>query len=109
MITVDQIHNGRGYMSNHLSANDYYSEAETLVKTLGLEGKVVTEKTFEALRTNRHPLTREKLTPRRPKVALHDFVVSAPKSASIAAMIGGDNRIIEAFDRCVHEVYEQLA
>jgi len=116
MITVDQIHNGSGYMTNHLSANDYYSEAETLVgywhgnavEKLGLKGKVVTEKVFEALRTNRHPLTREKLTPRRPKVALHDFVVSAPKSTSIAAMIGGDDRIIEAFNRCVEKAFDRL-
>ena len=116
MITVSQIRNGSGYMRNHLSANDYYSEDEQIVGQwhgkaawmLGFEGEDVTEEAFEALRSNRHPETGAKLTPRRPKVAFHDFVISAPKSASIAAMVGGDQRIVEAFDRCVLRAFERL-
>lgn len=116
MITISQIRNGGGYMRNHLSANDYYSESEKVTgqwhgkaaRMLGLEGMSVTDTTFEALRSNRHPETGAKLTPRGPKVAFHDFVISAPKSASIAAMVGGDKRIIEAFDRCVLRAFDHL-
>jgi len=103
-------------MSKHLSMNDYYSEGERVVgiwrgkaaKMLGLEGQSVDQKTFEALRSNRHPGTGEKLRPRSAKVAYHDFVISAPKSVSIAAMTGGDERVIAAYDRCVVRAFERL-
>lgn len=116
MITVSQIRDGRAYMRNHLSANDYYSESETVVghwhgkaaEILGIEGDKVTPEVFEALRSNRHPGIGEKLTPRSPKVAYHDFVVSAPKSVSIAAMVGGDDRVTAAFDRCVARAFGRL-
>jgi len=103
-------------MRRHLSANDYYSENEKIIgqwhgkaaQMLGLEGRDVTEDAFAALRSNRHPKTGEKLTPRRPKVAFHDFVISAPKSVSVAAMVGGDERVIEAFDQCALRAFERL-
>lgn len=119
MITVSQIRNGVGYLSRHLSANDYYSEGERVegywlgkgAEKLGLNG-VVKEAEFEALRTNRHPFTGEKLTPRMHKVAFHDIVVSAPKSFSIAAIVGQDERLVAAFhesSRCVLEELEKHA
>ena len=86
MITCEQIKGGAGYMGRHLSANDYYSEGESVVghwqgkaaELLGIQGQEVTQDTFEALRSNKHPLTGEKLRPRASKVAFHDTVVSAP-------------------------------
>ena len=116
MITVTQIRGGGGYMSQHLSMNDYYSEGEDVVgiwlgkaaEKLGLEGQPVRQADFEALRSNRHPQSSEKLRPRSAKVAYHDFVVSAPKSVSIAAMTGGFERLLEAYDRCVTRVFDRL-
>jgi conjugative relaxase-like TrwC/TraI family protein len=116
VITMTQIRDGQAYMRNHLSSNDYYSESETVTghwhgkaaEMLGIAGDEVTAGVFEALRTNRHPQTGEKLTPRKPKVAYHDFVVSAPKSVSIVAMVGGDDRVVEAFDRCVEKAFKRL-
>ncbi|MBK1883758.1 relaxase domain-containing protein [Luteolibacter pohnpeiensis] len=116
MITVTQIRGGGGYMSQHLSMNDYYSEGEEVVghwlgkaaEQLGIEGQPVRQADFEALRSNRHPQTGQKLRPRRAKVAYHDFVVSAPKSVSIAAMTGGDDRLLKAFDHCVRNTFERL-
>lgn len=72
MITVGIIRNGSTYLSHHLRKNDYWSEGEKEVqgewigegaKALGLEG-AVTDKPFEALRQNRHPISDEPLTPR---------------------------------------------
>lgn len=115
MITVSQIRNGAGYLSRHLSANDYYSEGERVegywlgkgAEKLGLKG-AVKEAEFEALRTNRHPYTREKLTPRVHKVAFHDIVVSAPKSFSIAAIVGQDERLVAAFHESSRWVLGEL-
>jgi len=116
MITVAEIRNGESYMKNHLSQNDYYSEKETVVgewwgegaKRLGLEGQHVTAETFEALRNNQHPLTREKLTPRSRLVAFHDVVVSAPKSFSIMAQVGGDERLVKAFEEASKLTFQEL-
>lgn len=115
MITVSQIRNGAGYLSRHLSANDYYSEGERVegywlgkgAEKLGLKG-TVKETEFEALRTNRHPITGEKLTPRMHKVAFHDIVVSAPKSFSIAAIVGQDERLVAAFHESSRWVLGEL-
>lgn len=103
-------------MSRHLSANDYYSEGETIIgywrgnaaKILGIEGTVVTREHFEALRNNKHPLTGEKLRPRDSMVKFHDVVISAPKSFSVAAMVGGDERLVEAFERVVERSFKRL-
>src|SRR5690606_19308138 len=111
MITVGIIRNGATYLSHHLRKNDYWSEGEKEVqgewigegaKALGLEG-VVTDKPFEALRQNRHPITGEPLTPRdhANRVAFFDIQLSAPKDVSVLAMVGGDARVREAFEESV--------
>jgi conjugative relaxase-like TrwC/TraI family protein len=71
MFTRAKIYNGSTYLTNHLRANDYYSKSERVTgewvgigaDKLGLYGEVTPEQ-FEALRTNRNPLTGEKLTQR---------------------------------------------
>ena len=116
MITVKQITSGKGYVGRHLAHNDYYSEGEEVTgqwwgeasARLGLEGQDVLPEHYEALRTNRHPFTGAKLRPRNSKVRFHDVVISAPKAFSIAAIIGGDERLIEAFRETVKEVFEEL-
>ncbi|MFH1497572.1 MAG: MobF family relaxase, partial [Verrucomicrobiota bacterium] len=107
MITVGVIRNGATYLSHHLRKNDYWSEGEKEVrgewigegaKALGLAG-AVTDEPFEALRKNRHPRTGEPLTSRdrEARVAFFDVQLSAPKDVSVLAMVGGDERIREAF------------
>ncbi|MDA0810810.1 MAG: relaxase domain-containing protein [Verrucomicrobia bacterium] len=125
MITAKAITGGATYLAKHLRANDYYAEGEKIegewigkgAKELGLEG-VVDAEHFEALRCNRHPITGEQLTARkknkirirnprtgkleeRQAVAFHDITLSAPKAASIAAIVGGDERIVEAWQQSV--------
>ena len=71
MFTRAKIYNGGTYLKNHLRANDYYSKGERVsgewvgigAEKLGLNGEVTPEQ-FEALRSNHHPLSGEKLTPR---------------------------------------------
>ncbi len=121
MITARTITNGGTYLKRHLTANDYYAEGERVegewfgqgAKRLGLEGAVDAE-TFELLRQNVNPQTGMRLTARTMKaykvtdpvtgkieernpIALHDITFSAPKSASIAAIVGDDPRINQAF------------
>ncbi len=111
MITVGIIRNGANYLSHHLRKNDYWAEGEKAVlgewigegaKALGLSGEV-TDKPFEALRLNRHPLTGEALTPRdqAKRVAFFDIQLSAPKDVSVLAMVGGDDRVRVAFTESV--------
>ena len=57
---------------------------------------------------HRHGSAAEILGIEGDKVAYHDFVVSAPKSVSIAAMVGGDDRVITVFDCCVARTFECL-
>ncbi len=125
MITARTITNGGTYLKRHLTANDYYAEGEKVegewfgqgAKRLGLEGAVDAE-TFELLRQNVNPQTGKRLTARTMKsykvtnpvtgkveernpIALHDITFSAPKSASISAIVGDDPRITKAFRESV--------
>jgi conjugative relaxase-like TrwC/TraI family protein len=111
MITVGVISNGANYLSHHLRKNDYWAEGEKEVrgewigegaKALELIG-AVTDKPFDALRQNRHPKTGEALTARDQanRVAFFDVQLSAPKDVSVLAMVGGDDRIREAFAESV--------
>lgn len=116
MITVSQIRGGGNYLTHHLRSNDYYSEGEQVegvwqgraADMLGLKGELVTPESFESLRENRHPETGERLRERAAQVRFHDFVVSSPKTVSIAAMVGKDERLLEAFDRCALNAFERL-
>ena len=108
MFTCHPIRNGETYLSQHLTANDYYAQGEQVLgvwvgqgaELLGLSGQEIGPKdaAFEALRTNRHPSTGERLTERtgRERIAFYDFQCSAPKSVSIMAATFGDVRLVEA-------------
>jgi conjugative relaxase-like TrwC/TraI family protein len=127
MLTTRVMRNGTGYAKKHLERNDYYAEGEKVTgqwfgkgaEKLGLEGQVEHEQ-FERVRQGLHPETGEKLRQRNShrtskdgsKEAhgrnLYDFTFSAPKSISIMAILGGDERLIEAHDRAVQEALAQL-
>jgi conjugative relaxase-like TrwC/TraI family protein len=118
MITVGVIRNGETYLSRHLRKNDYWAEGEAEVQgewigegaqRLGLHGAVADEP-FEALRANRHPRTGELLTARdHPgRVAFFDIQLSAPKDVSVLAMVGGDERVAQAFRESVHVALKEM-
>lgn len=118
MITVGVIRNGSNYLTRHLRKNDYWAEGEKKVegvwvgegaKRLGLEG-VVQDKAFDAVRRNRNPDTGEQLTARenRDRVAFFDVQLSAPKDVSVLAMVGGDERVVTAFQESVRVALEEM-
>ncbi|HWW83877.1 MAG TPA: MobF family relaxase, partial [Vicinamibacterales bacterium] len=118
---------GEGY-GIYLNHSDYYAEGERVIghwhgqgaAALGLEGEVA-EAQFEAVRQARHPETNEFLRPRHSADRvnsygdtscrgrhLYDFTISAPKSVSVMASVGDDNRLIDAHRRAVMEALEEL-
>jgi len=80
---------------------------------LGLSGKVRSDD-FLRLCENEHPVTGETLTQRlnttqtedgenaANRRIFYDFTFSPPKSVSIAAFVGEDERILEAHGRAVN-------
>jgi conjugative relaxase-like TrwC/TraI family protein len=127
MLTIRAMSDGKGYSSRHLEHSDYYAEGERVTgvwqgrgaELLGLNGAVKTDD-FEDLRQGLDPRTKEFLRVRRSadrtafdgtKLAqgrsLYDFTLSAPKSVSILAILGGDDRLIEAHRTAVAEALEE--
>jgi len=118
MITVGVIKNGERYLTRHLRKNDYWAEGEKEVQgewighgaaALGLAGSV-NATDFESLRANRHPRTGKRLTKasQKDRVAFFDIQLSAPKDVSVAAMVGGDERIRAAFYESVKTALGEL-
>jgi conjugative relaxase-like TrwC/TraI family protein len=128
MLTIRAMSDGRGYSSKHLEHSDYYAEGERVVgrwkgrgaDLLGLDGEVKGEE-FEALRQACHPKTGEFLRPRqsadRTSVEgtmqsrgrnLYDFTISAPKSVSVMAILGGDQWLLQAHQEAVNEALQEL-
>jgi len=126
------LRNAESYFREHLGVGDYYMEGRKVsgqwigegAEKLGLSG-VTTEKDFLNLCRNIHPRTDEQLTPRlnskRVSVdkdgnihesanrrVFYDFTLSPPKSVSIAALVGNDQRIIEAHDEAVQVAMREL-
>jgi conjugative relaxase-like TrwC/TraI family protein len=114
---------GAGYSQRHLEHSDYYDERRKVqgewqgrgAELLGLRGSV-TPQQFEAVREGLHPETDEFLRPRHSADranadgseqskarSLYDLTFSAPKSVSVQAMVGGDERLIAAHDKAVRE------
>src|SRR5215469_912800 len=106
------------YFREHLSVGDYYTEGQHIpgqwlgkgAADLGLSG-VTGEDEFIRLCENLHPQTGEQLTLRQNTARIeidengvehqaanrrvfYDFTFSPPKSVSIAALVGGDARIV---------------
>jgi conjugative relaxase-like TrwC/TraI family protein len=112
--------NAQTYFSEHLAVGDYYQEGQKVAgewfgigaAKLGLSGKVG-EAEFLALCENQNPRTGDCLTQRKNSVReqageakanrriFYDFTFSPPKSVSIAALIAGDERIVESHERAV--------
>jgi conjugative relaxase-like TrwC/TraI family protein len=119
---------GKGYSSRYLERADYYAEGDRVVghwqgrgaELLGLTGEVKSED-FEALRQGIDPETGEFLRQRQSADRLrsdgtkqsharhlYDFTISAPKSVSIMAVLGGDKRLVDAHENAVAEALQEL-
>src|SRR6202140_4844367 len=128
MLTIRAMSNGKGYTANHLVHSDYYAEGQRVVghwqgrgaAELGLVGEV-TEQQFEAIRQGVHPMTGEMLRPRHSADRLsadgeiqsrgrhlYDFTLSAPKSVSVVAALGQDDRLVQAHQQAVEAALQEL-
>src|ERR1700730_3962172 len=128
MLTIRAMSDGTGYSARHLEHSDYYAEGERVTgqwqgrgaDLLGLAGEVQSEE-FEALRQGLDPQSGEFLRQRHSadRTAadgstqsrgrnLYDFTISAPKSVSIMAELGGDTRLVEAHRRAVEGALHEL-
>ena len=123
MLTIRAMSGGAGYAQRHLEHSDYYDEHRRVqgewhgrgAELLDLRGEVA-QKQFEAVREGLHPETGEFLRPRHSADrigedgaeqskgrSLYDLTFSAPKSISIQALVGGDERLVAAHDKAVRE------
>lgn len=93
MITVGVIRNGATYLSQHLRKNDYWQEGEKEVcgewigqaaHALELEG-AVTDKPFEAFRSNRDWRSGKRLTARENKARMALFDMESDKFSKLRA------------------------
>ena len=128
MLTIRAMSDGQGYAARYLAQSDYYAEGQRVVgqwkgrgaELLGLSGAVETED-FESVRQGLAPRTGDFLRQRHSadRMAadgstlaqgrhLYDFTISAPKSISIMAILGGDERLLAAHERAVAETMEEL-
>ncbi|MCI0535852.1 MAG: relaxase domain-containing protein [Verrucomicrobiales bacterium] len=125
--TQYSLKNAKGYFEEHLCVGDYYDEGQRVsgewfgegAKRLGLSGKV-REEDFLRLCDNQHPSTGDKLT-QRLKTTRQDgedraanrrifygFTFSPPKSVSLAAFLGDDERIQAAHGRAVRAALKEF-
>jgi conjugative relaxase-like TrwC/TraI family protein len=110
--------NAEKYFREHLSTGDYYTQGQQIgvewfgagAERLKLRGKVEQD-AFVKLCRNLNPGTGEPLTQRMVKKnrrVFYDFTLSPPKSVSIAALIGGDQRIEQAHERAAFSALREL-
>ena len=128
MLTIRAMSDGKGYSARHLEHNDCYSEGERVAgqwqgrgaELLGLSGDVKAED-FESVRQGLDPNTNEFLRLRHSADrlsadgttlaqgrSLYDFTISAPKSVSVMATVGGDERLIAAHQTAAAEALREM-
>ena len=130
--TQTNLKHAKSYFEEHLAVGDYYVEAERVVgewigegaAMLDLNG-VVAQRDFVALCENTHPRTGTRLTQRLKTTrtvdggtddehqaanrrVFYDFTFSPPKSVSIAALVSGDARVVEAHRTAVKIAVREL-
>jgi len=119
--------NGAGYAKKYLEQSDYYAEGERKVvgewfgrgaEILAIAWETVHDEQFERLRLGLHPNSGEQLRERKSPAkengqenhgrSLYDFTFSAPKSLSLMAILGGDDRLIGVHNRAVRIALEEV-
>ena len=119
--------NAKKYFKEHLSVGDYYDEGQRVAgewfgsgaEQLGLSGKIRADD-FLRLCDNQHPVSGETLTRRLMTTRMeggestvnrrvfYDFTFPPPKSVSIAALAGADERILDAHARAVQSALKEF-
>jgi conjugative relaxase-like TrwC/TraI family protein len=117
MWTMAKMRDGAQWLSNHYAANDYYCEDEEVIgiwvgrasEIFGIAGLVIEpqDARFLNIFSGKTP-NGENLKQRQSEIIGYDFQCSAQKSVSIMAIVGGDERLIEAHRNAVAEAYAAL-
>lgn len=128
VLTIRAMSNAQGYSARHLEHSDYYDEEKRIVgqwhgrgaELLGLSGEVQS-RAIDAIRQGLDPQTGEFLRQRQSADRsaadgtitshgrnLYDFTFSAPKSVSIMASVGCDERLAAAHRLAVAEALQEL-
>jgi len=127
--TQCNLSNAEKYFKDHLQLGDYYSQENHVwgewvgdgARRLGLS-KTVKQEEFLKLCHNQNPATGELLTQRMKTTrwdaakssevanrrVFYDFTFSPPKSVSVQAFVGNDNRIVESHNRAVRLAVTEL-
>lgn len=119
MLTIRMVKGFGKALGEYLRQADYYAQGMKieghcqgrLCAAVGLtEGAAIADEAFERVAANRHPLTDEQLTERMAagRRAGYDAVFNAPKSVSIQAFVGGDDRLVGAHEVAVREALQEL-
>lgn len=106
-------------LGEYLRQADYYAQGMKvegqcygrLCAAVGLvEGATITDEAFEHVASNHHAQSEEKLTERMAagRRAGYDATFNAPKSISIQAFVGGDDRLVRAHENAVAEALREL-
>ncbi len=106
-------------LGEYLRQADYYAQGMKvegschgqLCAAVGLaEGATISDEAFERVASNHHALSGDKLTERMAagRRAGYDATFNAPKSVSIQAFVGGDERLIAAHETAVKEALREL-
>ncbi|MBI5768676.1 MAG: relaxase domain-containing protein [Verrucomicrobia bacterium] len=106
-------------LGEYLRQADYYSQGMKvegqcfgqLCEAVGLvEGATISDEAFERVASNHHAATGEQLTERMAAArrAGYDATFNAPKSVSIQAFIGGDDRLVAAHETAVNAALREL-
>src|SRR5712692_10467558 len=110
------------YYGSEFSRGDYYTQRESegivasrwhgrLAEELGLSGRVTADD-FSHLLEGHDRADEQVLVPHREGLSERragwDVTVSPHKSVSLAALVGGDKRILEAHDRAVSKALAEL-
>lgn len=119
MLTIRMVKGFGKALGEYLRQSDYYAQGMKveghcqgqLCDAVGLiQGAAITDEAFERVAANHHALTDEQLTERMAagRRAGYDAVFNAPKSVSIQAFVGGDDRLIKAHEIAVREALHEL-
>jgi conjugative relaxase-like TrwC/TraI family protein len=106
-------------LGEYLRQADYYAQGMKVEGTchgqlcaaVGLaEGATISDEAFARVASNHHALSGDKLTERMAagRRAGYDATFNAPKSVSIQAFVGGDERLIAAHETSVREALREL-
>jgi conjugative relaxase-like TrwC/TraI family protein len=112
-----KMRDGAQWLSNHYAANDYYCEDEKVVGTWVGRGAESFGIARDAIQPQDPAFLRifsgltpdgRKLKPQASEIIGYDFQCSAQESVSIVALIGGDDRLIDAHRDAVALAYQEL-